>query len=129
VETTTVDSSGLLACMGVYWLFYLVIIVLYIAGMWALFQKAGRPGWAAIVPFYNTWVLMEVAGRPGWWFFLLLIPFVNIVIWIIVCLDVATSFGKGVGFGIGLLLLGFIFYPILGFGGDEYVGPGGRQMV
>jgi hypothetical protein len=94
--------------------------------MWKVFDKAGKPGWAAIIPFYNQWVLMEVAGRPGWWFLLLLIPFVSIVIWIIVSLDVATSFGKGVGFGIGLWLLGFVFYLILGFGSATYVGPGGR---
>ena len=72
--------------------------------------------------------LMEVAGRPGWWFFLLFIPFVNIVIWIIVSLDVATSFGKSVWWGLGLLVFGYIFYLILGFGSAQYVGPGGRQL-
>jgi hypothetical protein len=114
--------------MGAYWLFALAIMALYIAGMWKVFEKAGKPGWAAIVPFYNTWILMEVAGRPGWWFFLLFIPFVNIVIWIIVSLDVATSFGKSVWWGLGLIVFGYIFYLMLGFGSAQYVGPGGRQF-
>lgn len=101
----------------------LVVVVLAIAGMWTTFAKAGQPGWAAIIPIYNAWVLLKIAGRPGWWLLLLLIPFVNLVVAIVVSMDVAKSFGKGAGFGIGLALLGFIFYPMLGFGEDKYVGP------
>jgi hypothetical protein len=53
----------------------------------------------------------------------MLIPLVNLIIWIILCIDVAKSFGKGTGFGIGLLLLPFIFFLILGFGSAQYQGP------
>ena len=53
----------------------------------------------------------------------MLIPFVNFIIAIILLIDLAKSFGKGVGFGIGLLLLPFIFFPILGFGSAQYQGP------
>jgi hypothetical protein len=104
-------------------LFYLAIIVVVIAGMWKVFTKAGQPGWAAIVPIYNIVILLKIVGRPVWWLVLLLIPFVNFVILILVSIDVAKSFGKGPGFGIGLWLLSFIFYPILGFGDAQYVGP------
>jgi uncharacterized membrane protein YhaH (DUF805 family) len=100
----------------------LVVAVLMIAAMWKVFSKAGRPGWAAIIPIVNTYFLCKVAGRPGWWVILMFIPFVNLIIWIIVCIDVARNFGKGTGFGIGLAFLGFIFYPILDFGSATYQG-------
>jgi hypothetical protein len=98
----------------------LAILVLVIAGGWKVFVKAGKPGWAFIVPIYNILVMLEIIGKPWWWFILLLIPLVNIVIGALVCIELAKKFGKGVGFGIGLLLLGFIFIPILGFGSAEF---------
>ena len=94
-----------------------------IAGMWLIFTKAGRPGWAAIIPFYNIYTLLKVVGRPGWWLILYFIPLVNVVIEIIVFLNLAKSFGKGGGFAVGLIFLPFIFVPILGLGSPRYVGP------
>ncbi len=107
----------------VFVLFYLAIIVLIVASFWKVFTKAGQPGWAAIVPIYNMYILCKVAGRPGWWLILMFIPLVNFVITAIVSIDVAKSFGKGTGFGVGLWLLGIIFYPILAFGSAQYQGP------
>ncbi len=101
----------------------IVLIVLMIASMWKVFTKAGKPGWASIIPFYNIIVLLEIVGRPWWWLLLMFVPFLNFVIAIIVYIDLAKSFGKGVGFAIGLLLLPFIFFPILAFGSAEYLGP------
>ncbi|HTW96024.1 MAG TPA: DUF5684 domain-containing protein [Tepidisphaeraceae bacterium] len=100
----------------------LAILIVIIAGIWATFEKAGKPGWAAVIPIYNIIVLLQIAGRPLWWFILFLIPIVNLVIAIIVGIDIAKRFGKGTGFGVGLALLGFIFYPILGFGSAQYQG-------
>jgi hypothetical protein len=99
---------------------WLAIAVLMIVAMWKVFEKAGEPGWAAIIPIYNFFVLLKIAGRPAWWFILLFIPFVNFIILIMVSIDVAKRFGKGTGFGLGLAFLGFIFYPILGFGDARY---------
>jgi hypothetical protein len=101
---------------------YLAIIILMIAAMWKIFTKAGKPGWAAIIPIYNTIVLLEVVGKPIWWFLLMFIPFVNIIILIIVDLELAKKFGQSTGFAIGLILLPVIFYPILGFGSAQYQG-------
>ena len=109
-------------------LVWLAIVVLAIASLWKVFAKAGQPGWAAIVPIYNGYVLLKVAGRPGWWLLLFFIPLVNFIISIIVAIDVAKAFGKGTGFGVGLAFLGFIFYPILGFGDASYVGPGSAAV-
>lgn len=99
-----------------------VFIILMIASLWKVFTKAGQPGWASIIPIYNTYVLCKIAGKPGWWVILMLIPFVNFIILILVCLGVAEKFGKGAGFGLGLAFLGFIFFPILAFGDATYRG-------
>lgn len=101
----------------------LALLILIIVGFWKVFEKAGHPGWAAIVPIYNMYILCKIAGRPAWWVILLLIPCVNLIVSAIVSIDVAKSFGKDVGYGIGLWLLSFIFYPMLGFGSAQYQGP------
>jgi Family of unknown function (DUF5684) len=121
-NTTNGTSGGGLAVL---FAFYTVIIVLEIIGIWKVFAKAGQPGWAAIIPFYNTYVMIKIAGHPGWWLVLFFIPLVNIIVWFIVSIDVARSFAKSTGFGVGLALLGFVFWPILGFGDARYVGPAG----
>ena len=90
---------------------------------WKVFIKAGQPGWGILIPIYNIYLLLKIAGRPGWWLILYLIPFVNIVIAILVCIDIAKNFGKDAAFGIGLAFLGIIFYPILAFGSAEYKAP------
>jgi hypothetical protein len=107
----------------------LLIALFLIVAMWKVFTKAGQPGWASIIPIYNLYIWCKIVGRPGWWVILLLIPFVNFIIGIILCIDMAKSFGKGVGFGIGLALLGIIFWPILGFGSAQYQGPSASQAV
>lgn len=104
----------------VFWLIYAVVIIVTVAGIWKVFEKAGEPGWAAIIPIYNVIVLLKIAGKPVWWIILLLIPLVNFIVSILVSIEVAKRFGKGAGFGIGLALLPFIFYPVLGFGDARY---------
>jgi hypothetical protein len=106
-----------------FWIFWLAFTILMIAACWKIYTKAGQPGWASIIPIYNLYVWCKIVGRPWWWILLMLIPFVNFIVGIILCIDLAKSFGKGVGFGIGLILLGIIFFPILGFGSAQYQGP------
>lgn len=101
----------------------LALIAAWFVGMWKLFEKAGKPGWAGIIPIYNLIVLLEIVGRPIWWIVLFLIPCLNIVACILVGIDVAKSFGKDTGYGVGLGLLPFIFYPLLGFSDARYQGP------
>lgn len=121
--------GGILALLfsGVGMVCWLIMIVLFIAGWWKTFEKAGQPGWAAIIPIYNIYILMEINGRPGWWVLLFFVPFINIVMPIIMGLDTAKSFGKDALYGILLL---WIFMPIgfliLGFGDAEYIGPSAK---
>lgn len=101
----------------------LVVAILILVGMWKIYVKAGKPGWGAIVPFYNLYCLYDMTFGKGWLFLLTLIPCVNVVLTIMMYIKLAKAFGKGVGFGIGLIILPCIFVPILGFGDAEYTNP------
>lgn len=108
---------------------YLGIFALVVAGWWMIFTKAGEDGWKAIIPIWNTLILLKIIGREWWWILLMLIPIVNIVVWVLVSLGLAKSFGRGTGFAIGLIFLPFIFAPILGFGSDTYRGPAAKSAA
>jgi hypothetical protein len=105
----------------------LVISVLVIVGKWKVYEKAGKPGWAAIIPVYTWIVMLEIVGKPIWWIFLFFIPCVNIIFMIWTINLLSKSYGQSEGFTIGLILLGFIFYPILGFGSYQYLGPSAAE--
>jgi len=116
-------STGAGVGIGVGSFAFLVFIVIEIAAVWRIFVKAGDRGWKAIIPIWNTLIVLKIVGRPWWWIFLYLIPIVWWIVYIIVYYDLAKSFGKGVGFAVGVILLPFIFVPILGFGSSQYVEP------
>lgn len=101
----------------------LAFLLFYVYVGWRLFEKADKAGWKVVIPIYNLVVACRIAGRPAWWVLLFLIPVVNLLPAVLLPIDIAKSFGKGTGFGIGLILLGFIFYPVLALGDAEYQGP------
>ncbi|MCB0223152.1 MAG: signal peptidase I [Anaerolineae bacterium] len=105
--------------------FGLVLTVFIIIGLWKMFEKADKPGWASLIPIYNIYVLIEIAGRPWWWLILMLIPFVNIIVWLLLCIDVAKSFGKdAIIWGVLLLfILSGVGFVLLGFSDAAYEGP------
>lgn len=119
-STSATGTQGDLAAMAIFWVLWLGVMVFYTACIWRIFTKAGYPGWHSIVPFLNLYTLVRVAGRPGWWMLLMLIPCVGTVVGVIVYLELAQQFGKGVGFGLGLVFLSPIFLPILAFGSASY---------
>lgn len=127
------NSSGLgpaeAALFGIMLIPAIITWVIIIVGMWKVFEKAGKPGWAAIIPIYNVIVLLEIVGKPVWWIVLFLIPCLNIVFGIWTMNLLSKSFGQSEGFTIGLIILPFIFYPILGFGNYQYVGPAGAGFA
>lgn len=130
MENYSASPSGiaaLFAIIGALMIPLIIIWVVVIIGQWKIYEKAGKPGWAAIVPIYNIIVLLEIVGKPIWWIFLFLIPCVNIVFLIWTVNLLSKSFGQSEGFTVGLLLLGVIFYPILGFGNYQYLGPAGAE--
>lgn len=118
---TSSGGGGLIA--SIFGLIGLAVIVLAFAGTWKLFEKAGKPGWASIVPIYNIIVLLEIVGKPLWWIVLFFIPFVNFIAAILIVIALAKSFGKSAGYGVACLFVGFILIPMLGFGDAKYLGP------
>ncbi len=115
-------SGGIMAAMGAFAFVYFIILVVMVAGLWKVFDKAGKPGWAAIIPIYNIIILLEIVGKPTWWIILMLIPFVNFIIAIILCHQLSLSFGQGMGMTILLIILPFVALPVLGFGSAKYSG-------
>ena len=113
-------AAGGAAFGGMLFLLWLALVIVFIAGMWKTYAKAGQPGWGVLIPIFNLYCLVKIAGKPWWWLLLLFIPLVNIIIGIIVMAGVAKNFGKGIGFTLGLIFLAPIFYLILGFGDAQY---------
>ena len=105
-----------------YLLLLLACFLLIVVSLWVIFKKAGQSGFASIIPFYNGYILMVVSGKPGWWLFLMFIPIVGFVCYLMALLALAQKFGKGALFGVGLLLLPMFFFPMLAFGGAQYEG-------
>jgi hypothetical protein len=97
------------------------LTVVLIVAVWRIFAKAGLPGWVSLIPIYNLVKMLQLTGRSGWWILGMFVPFLNFFVAIRLVFDLARAFGRGVGFGFGLLLLSPIFIPILGFGDARYV--------
>ena len=103
-------------------IFMIAIMIFYAAVAWKINEKAGEPGWGALIPFYNIYLHLMIAYKPGWWLIWYFVPLANIVVEIIVTIEMAKKFGKSTAFGVGMIFLSFIFYPILAFGDAEYQG-------
>lgn len=100
----------------------IAIFIVMIVSMWKLFQKAGREGWEAIIPIYNSYVMTQLVNKPGYWVILMLIPYVGMIwsIWVINLF--VKGFGKDAGYTVGILFLPFIFLPMLAFGDAKWQG-------
>ena len=107
----------------------IVWAVLAIVGWWMIFEKAGEAGWKAIIPIYNAWVMLRIVGQPGWMLIGFFIPFINIIVWVIIMAQLAKSFGKGIGYVIGLIVLNPLFAMMLGFGSATYQGPAAKSSI
>jgi len=115
-----VSTQAAGAGLGVAGIIYMALIAFMIVTMWKIFTKAGKPGWASLVPFYNLFVMLDIAGKPAWYFILFFIPIANFVAMILILAGMAKNFGKDGGFVVGMLFLGIIFFPILAFGSATY---------
>jgi hypothetical protein len=140
MNPSTMNVEGLgefLAVVGpiiaVIFVLLLAVAIVVAIAMWKAFKKAGKPGWASIVPIYNTIVLVQIAKVPTWYLAFLFAPVLGfipvlgqlltitaIVFGFIINVKIAKQFGKTGGFGIGLSLVPVVFWPILGFGKAQY---------
>jgi uncharacterized membrane protein len=121
------ESGGIMAVLGVIIFIVSIFSIIMIIATWKLFTKAGKPGWASLIPIYRGIIFLEIIGKPIWWIFLFLIPLVNIVFLIIAVNDLSKSFGKDIVMTLLLILLPFIGFPMLAFGDARYLGPAGAK--
>lgn len=111
--------------------FVIVFYVLQVVAMWKIFEKAGEAGWKSLIPLYNLYILLKII-RFNWLLLLGLLIFIIpilgwaigaiylVVLQVIVCYRLARSFGKELGYMLGLIFLTPIFYLMLGFGDAKY---------
>ena len=131
---------GVLFGIGItVWIICIAIAILQIIATWKIFKKSGYEGWETLIPGHNefvlfkmvginpAWVLLEIFFTPSAIVFLFWFTPSAIVFLFWKNIELAHSFGKSTAFGIGLALLPVIFYPILGFGKDQYVGPSANK--
>lgn len=123
------NLGGPSAGVGAWLVLALGLAGVLIAAEWKVAVKAGHPGWGVLIPVYNVYLLTRMVGRPGWWVLLMFIPVVNVVTVLILLVDLARSFGKDIGFALGLILLHPLFVTLLGFGSAQYVGPAAGDAV
>jgi hypothetical protein len=107
----------------VFMIVWLAAVVVVIAGVWKTFEKANQPGWAALIPFYNFYVMLDIGDNEWWWLLVLFVPIANLFAMYKIFAGVSKAFGKGVGWALGLWFLGFVFWPLLGFGDYTFQGP------
>ena len=120
--STTSGLTGAIAAMGLFfWILSMALSILMIVSLWKIFKKAGKPGWASIIPIYNIYIMCEIAEKEWWYVLLSCVPFANIYAMIVLYNGMAKRFGKSGGFVAGMILLPVIFFPILAFGKDAAI--------
>lgn len=100
----------------------IIVGLVLLVSQWIIFTKAGKPGWAVIIPIYNVIVLLQIVDKPLWWFFMFLIPIVNIVFGIIVLYNLVLKFGQPGWHVILALFLSIFYFPYLAFSKASYTG-------
>mgnify|MGYP001466192877 CR=1 FL=1 len=102
-------------------LIILLFLVLIIIPIWCIYEKADKPGWAAIIPIYNSLVWFEIINKPWYWLLLICIPYIGLI-WSVWSINLLVKrFGYSEGFTVGVLFLPFIFLPIIAFGNSKYI--------
>ena len=130
--------GGMMVFVFVVLIICMTVAILQIIGTWKILTKANKPGWGALIPFYNQYLLCKIKGVNPWWVLIVTctgllssIPYVGgLIVWVVsiyftILLNVslARSFGKENSYAVGLILLAPIFYFILGIKDDKYLEP------
>lgn len=113
-------GAGMMGLFAGMMIFSLILSLIYLISYIKIFKKAGKPGWACIVPIYSNIVMLEIAKLPLWYIILFFIPIANIYVLFKINIEMAKKFGKSSGFGVGMTLLPIIFIPLLAFSDSIY---------
>lgn len=121
--------AAVIAALGIFLVFFFILMVFFMVCHWKVFTKAGQEGWKSIIPFYNTYVQLQITKQPTIWMLYFFIPFVNIYFAVKHVHGLSLAFGKDVGFTVGLIFVPYIFYPILAFGDSKYIYAGNEDPL
>lgn len=105
------------------WLLYILCFYwLPFVGMFKLFEKAGEPSWAALVPFYNAFTVIRIVGAPKWWGILMFVPIVHFFIIAGMLIEFNKSFGQYEFIdNVAAIILPYIYYPYLTSKKPDYI--------
>ncbi|RMG18412.1 MAG: signal peptidase I [Bacteroidetes bacterium] len=106
-------------------LIFLFVFVAFKVAQYKLFEKAGKPGWAALVPVYGNYLWLQLIGKPWWWLVLLYFPILGILVFVSMLIELAKAYGKyDLKHHAAALLLPFYFFPRIAFDPKvAYLGP------
>lgn len=120
MDSSSLLGGALLASFGTMMLISSAVGLVMLISMWKVFKKAGKPGWASIIPIYNIYTMIQIAKLPTYYLLLFMIPIANIYAMFKIYIELAHKFNKSTGFGVGLIFLSVIFFPMLAFGDATY---------
>jgi hypothetical protein len=121
-STTTTDPAAAAGAMAGSLLVFVIGFLIMGFALMGMFKKAGEPTWAAFIPLYNIIVLLRISGLSPWLVLLAFIPVANIVLAVLLSINTAKVFGKGVGTAVLLFFFSTIVYFVLSYGDARYLG-------
>jgi hypothetical protein len=125
-EVNSADVAAVFIFGGIFlicMMFILAMLAVILVSQWKIFTKAGQEGWKAIIPIYNVYIMSKMLNRPGWFAILMFVPFANIYVVIVLLYSLSKAFGKDIGYTLGLIFLGIVFFPMLAFGDAQFRSP------
>ena len=98
---------------------------------WQLFEKAGKHGWQTLIPFYNLYIFLQIIKKPLWWYLLLLVPFLNVFMYMLMLVELVKCFNRFKLWEQFLaVVVPFVYLPYLGLQSDmPYVDPDERPEI
>jgi len=91
-----------------------VLLTIPAAFAYPLFEKAGIPGWKALIPYYNFYIWVQLIEKSYWWYLWLIIPFINVFTFMLLTIELIKGFGKtNTSDQAFVALFPFVYFPWL----------------
>lgn len=95
---------------------FLILVLISFIGLYKIFEKAGLPGWKALIPIYNFWIVGTIINRPKWWAFIMIVPGINLIMFGVYGFHLARAFKKRMTNDlITATLMPYLYFAYLGF--------------
>lgn len=121
IEQALNPFHGIIQMISKFWIVFIVLGIIVLISMFQIFRKAGKPGWASLVPIYNIFVLFQICEIPWTNFFWGFVPLLGpIILWVLIVMNLSRVFGKSKEFGTLMIFVPFICFPMIAFQTAEY---------